>query len=340
MKIARLPVAFAVAASVLSAGCFGGPQNSNAQMSALLPATHGMPHYRLPNGIDTRAGGLSRLSPQFLSPQISASPEKSGGVEREFFVSAGPNNVFVFNNSNYARVGDITGALVGADGIWVDKNGNVYVANCCGGADVLEYKKGGGSPICTYSSGLMDPIDGTTDRAGNVYVADLSANAINEYAQCSNTVKATFSISQPSGVAVDSKGDVFVEYSATGFVGNFEEFTNGIGKILGATTELAAGFVIDKNGNLIADDQSGSIDLIKPPYSSAKVLVSGLADPFQDSLNSAENLLFNANTGLGFAPTVTVYSYPSMSLVRTISLSSVIQFEPVLGVGESPNAVF
>jgi hypothetical protein len=64
-------------------------------------------------------------------------------------------------------------------------------------------------------------------------------------------------------------------------------------------------------------------------------LVTGLSDPFHCSFNKAENLLFNANDG---STTVTIYSYPSMSLVETITSSDGI--DGAEGVGESPNAVF
>jgi hypothetical protein len=46
-------------------------------------------------------------------------------------------------------------------------------------------------------------------------------------------------------------------------------------------------------------------------------------------------LLFNANDG---SKTVTVYNYPSASLVTTITTSNGI--DGAFGVGESPNAVF
>ena len=237
--------------------------------------------------------------------------------------------MFVFKNSTYTKVGDITSGITASDGVWVDKKGNVYVANVI--SNVVEYKRGAGSPICTYSASLTDPINGTTDSAGNVYVTDFEGGAVREYAQCSNTVKATFSVSNPEGVAVDTKGDVFVSFG-----GNFEEFTGGKGTILGATIGSAAGLILDNKGDLIADDQTnGSIDLVAPPYTTATQLVTGLSDPFHCSLNSAENLLFNANHG---SATVTIYSYPSMSLVHTITTSDGI--DGAEGVGESPDAVF
>jgi hypothetical protein len=328
VKIAPLTTALAVAAVVLFAGCSGASQSSSAGTSALPPATHGAPGYMLQSGVDGRYAGASRLlSSRLPSPFLP--DKKKKGVEQEFFISDTGANVFVFKNSTYTKVGDITSGITASDGVWVDKKGNVYVANVS--SNVVEYKKGTGSPICTYSASLTDPINGTTDVAGNVYVTDFLGGAVREYAQCSNTVKATFSVSNPEGVAVDTKGDVFVSFGG----GQFEEFTKGVGSILGATIGSSAGLILDSKSDLIADDQTGSIDLIAPPYTSATVLVSGLSDPFHCSLNSKENLLFNVNHG---SATVTVYSYPSMSLVHTITTSDGI--DGAEGVGESPNAVF
>ncbi len=327
MKIAPLTTALAVA-TVLFGGCSGGSQSSNAGNGPLPPAAHGTPGYMLPSGVDSRFAGESRLSARFFSPALAPDHHKKR-IEKEFFISDTGGNVFVFKNSTYAKIGDITNGITASDGVWVDKKGNVYVANVS--SNVVEYKKGAGSPICTYSASLTDPINGTTDSAGNVYVTDFEGGAVREYAQCSNTVKATFSLSNPEGVAVDTKGDVFVSYGGN----SFEEFTNGTGTTLGATVGSTAGIVLDNKGDLIADDQEGSIDLIKPPYTSATVLVSGLSDPFHDSLNSAENLLFNANDG---STTVTIYSYPAMSLLHTITSGDGI--DGAEGVGESPNAVF
>lgn len=328
MKLGSITTALAAAAVILFAGCSGGSQGSNAG-AAMPPAAHGLPGYILPSGVDSRFAGQSRLSARFLAPQLTPDRRKRKKVEKEFFISDTGSNVFVFKNSTYTKVGDITSGINTSDGVWVDKKGNVYVANV--EQNVTEYKKGAGSPICTYSAGLTDGINGTTDSAGNVYVTDIIGNHVLEYGQCSNTVKATFSLPNPEGVAVDSKGDVFVAYGGN----SFEEFTNGVGTVLGATVGSTAGLIIDKNANLIADDQEGSIDLIKPPYTSATVLVSGLEDPFHCSLNKAENLLFNANDG---STTVTVYSYPSMSLVHTVTSSDGI--DGAEGVGESPDAVF
>lgn len=328
MKLAIVTTALA-ASAVLFAGCSGGSTNVNPGLgnSGVAPSAHGLPAHMLASGNDSRfLGDGSRLSPRFFSPSIVSDHHRKR-PEKEFFITDTSTNVFVFSDSSYAKVGDITSGVTEGDGVWVDKKGNVYVANVI--SNVVEYRRGAGSPICTYS-GMTDPINGTVDSAGNVYVTDYEGGAVREFAQCSNTAKATFSVSSPEGVAVDSTGDVFVAAD-----GGFTEFIGGTPHTLGATIGASAGLAIDRSGNLIADDQEGSIDVIKPPYTTATQLVTGLSDPFHCSLNAAENLLFNANSG---SASVTVYSYPSGSLLHTITTSDGI--DGAEGVGESPNAVF
>jgi hypothetical protein len=282
------------------------------------------------------SGGSSQPAVQPIPAARSAAITEAK-AEKDLFVSNNSNEVVILTDGTYMDVGDITDGIDGAAGIWVDPKGNLYVANY-EAANVTEYKKGGSAPVCTYSASLHDPVDVTTDDAGNVYVDDFNLlqnpGYIDKFAQCSNTISAQYDIDKgPEGVAVDSAGDIFVSY----FGGNFEEFKSGSSTPtpLGATVGEAAGLIVDKNENLIADDEKGNIDVIAPPYSSATVLVSGLDEPDRASLNKRENLLFNANYGSG---TVTVYKYPSGKLLKTLGSSNGIS--AAAGVAESPSATF
>ena len=193
MKVVPVSAASAVAAVVLFAGCSGG---SRLQCRNVRDAAGGPRHPWIHAPIGHRQPlrrGVA-LSSRFFSPQLAPDHHRKR-IEKEFFISDTGSNVFVFKNSTYAKVGDITSGITASDGVWVDKKGNVYVANVI--SNVVEYKKGAGSPICTYSASLTDPINGTTDSAGNVYIADFEGGAVREYAQCSNTVKATFTVSIP-----------------------------------------------------------------------------------------------------------------------------------------------
>jgi hypothetical protein len=324
-----VPALGALAVAGTLAACSGASQNAGVG----VPQADGnaFPGPALRSGVYARFAG-----PAGAPAGSSASPLTK--IERDLFVSNSASAVLAFKNQSYKSAGEITDDVNGSDGIWVDKHQNLYVSNF-NSATVTEYAPGGSSPICTYY-GMVDPINVTTDDAGNVYVVDFYVDEnpgyIDKFAQCSSTMSTQYPISSgPQGVAVDRHGDIFVSYYSHG--GAFVEFKKGSSQptALGATTVLPGGMVLDKNANLIAEDAAGSIDVIAPPYNSATKLVTGVNGPFHNALNRKEDLLFSANTG---SNTVTVYRYPSGSLVTTLGASNGIT--TAQGVAESPNATF
>jgi hypothetical protein len=322
-----------LAGALLFSGCSSaGSPASVPQASAQTRAASAIAY---PNGVDKRyAGALGSVESRIFA----------GGakVDKDLFVSDGLSTVFLFKNKSYAPNGSITDGLNDTDGVWVDKAGNLYVANV-NGKNVTEYAPGSSSPSCTYDAGMVDPINVTTDAKGDVFVADFNdLNApgyVDEFKQCADKIVQQYSIDKgPDGIAIDPKGDIFVSFFNANFNGGFEEFPKGKNKgiTLSVTVGSPGGLIIDKKGNLIADDQEGSIDVIAPPYSSATPLVSGLTDPFHDGLSKNGKLLFNANSGND--ATVTIYSYPSGKLLHTID--STDGLDGASGVSDSPNAVY
>ena len=127
---------------------------------------------------------------------------------------------------------------------------------------------------------------------------------------------------------------MFVTYFNAAFTGGFEEFAKGKtqGKVLSVTVGSPGGLTIDKDGDLVTDDQTGSIDVIPEPYTSAIPLVSGLSDPFHVALSKNQKLLFNANADSG---TVTIYKYPAGTLTNTLDSSDGL--DGAEGVADSPS---
>jgi hypothetical protein len=258
-------------------------------------------------------------------------------VGQNLFVSDGNTSVLLFANKSYKPLGEIT-EFSTPDGLWVDASGNLYVT-AVKQQLVEEFAPKAKSPKCTYP--VADPVAVTTDAKGNVFVADFdflqAPGHVDEFKQCSSSISKQFTVARgPQGVAVDKKGDVFVSFVNVSFVGSFEEFPKGkmAGTILPATVETAAGIVLDSAENIIADDQNGSIDIIRPPYATAAVLVSGLDGPLRPALSADGKTLFNTNAIGG---TVTIYKYPSGKLLHTLDSSDGLS--GALGVADSPNDV-
>jgi serine/threonine-protein kinase len=245
--------------------------------------------------------------------------KKRGGKPDLYVTDFGTGVVEVLKNSNWANIGTISTGIDGPDGAFVDKKGDIYVANYLG-ADVTEYKSNDTQKF-SYT-GVSDPVGVSVDKAGNVYEADYEGGYVTEWAQGSDTIVAQCSVGgNAEGAAVDASGDVFVDYNSS-FGGAFiKEYTGGLsgcnGTQLGVTLAFAGGMVLDKNNNIIVCDQLGpTVDVIDPPYTSVSgTLGSGYSDPFHVTINKAETEVYvadNANAN------VQVLSYPSGSNIITL----------------------
>jgi DNA-binding beta-propeller fold protein YncE len=243
----------------------------------------------------------------------------------------GTNAIDILKNKKWTYTGDIADDQ--SDGNWVDKNGNIYAANY-NSANITEFSQGG-SLVYTYSSSIDDPVNVTVDAHGNVYDADFAGHYVNEYAQQSNAVLTTCSLGDGyvEGVAVDKRGDVFVDYliyysssSNYGLIAEYKRGLNGCsGTTLGVTLGWPGGMVLDKSDNLIITDQTAdTVDVIAPPYSSVtKTLASGFEDPFHVTLDKANNQAYVTENGNG---EVDVLSYPGGAVEATLGATNGISY--------------
>jgi hypothetical protein len=258
-------------------------------------------------------------------------------------VKYGQGGVLQLGGPKYAQTGKLQDGMYLPDGNWFDSARNFYVANV-DGRNVTEYAPGSRRPTCTYT-GASDPTNVKTDKNGNVYVVDWndgSSGAIDVYAQCKNAMirRYTFGTATPSDLAFDASGNLFVLYLANG-AGALEEFKAGstTPTPLGATLKFPGGLAIDKRDNLIAADQgvngktNGAIDVIAPPYATAKPLVRNLAQPVFLSLNAREDTLY-ADSFYFAQPTVWVFDYPSGKLAVTLGAANGLSYP--LGVAAAP----
>jgi hypothetical protein len=209
-SIAGARVAFAVVAGALLAGCSGGSSSPlfDGQGNVASRSPRSGNHIEV-----TISGHLSRSltgrasAPTAAKTKPASRPRADRGnvyISEEYFSSWG--SISVFENGSYTYVGPFNGGGT-ADGEWTDTHKNLYVANY--GGSVAEFScttnKCGASPSFTYSTGLTNPINVTTDTSGNVFVADNGGTTVTEYAQGSNTVLQQCSFpSYVSGVAVES----------------------------------------------------------------------------------------------------------------------------------------
>jgi DNA-binding beta-propeller fold protein YncE len=253
-----------------------------------------------------------------LGAAVPASPSRA--ARQALLVADAATNSVAILDDKYEQIGTISVGIKGPAGMWVDGKGNLYVANYRG-KNVAEYAPSATSPTCTYAAGLRDPIGVTTDASGDVYVVDYDkgrSGYVDRYAQCSNAIETQYSVGgSPEGVAIDSSGDLFVDYN-DGSNSQLEEFAAGstTPTPLGATLTFAGGMIIDADGNLIACDQApGYVDQIAPPYTDVTLEFNGFKDPLNIALSPDGKLLFVADP---LAHDVRILRYPSGIVVRTL----------------------
>ncbi|MGA8099158.1 MAG: hypothetical protein WB810_10920 [Candidatus Cybelea sp.] len=329
--------ALTIGAVVLFTACSGaGLQTVSSALPAAGPTTNQsvVGHTGLwRSGIapkflrDMRLGGHvppARLDIVKVPTELAVSDFETGAVE-------------VLNNS-YRLGSTITKGLNGPDGDGYDGENNLYVANY-EGVNVTEYNEKEKKTF-SYSMGLIDPVDVTTDTSGNVYVADFGNNepsVVVEYPQGTNTPIASCSTGLANeGVAVDKKGNVFV--SGQDFASGYGDVLKYAGGFSGckATTVLsflgyAGGLQIDRKGNLaVCDQRYGVVYVMPPPYKHIPWVIGGATDAFHIALDKSNQLIFIADPA---GMDVLVDDYPTGKYVKTLNSSNGIS-DP-LGVAAS-----
>lgn len=305
-----------------------------ALLSACSSGASQGPISTLPGPEASRSGHVA-LSPIGAAIDVSLRPsteKRRGGVLpaaglKDLYVAdQGTYGVDILKNNSWTYTGEIPDS--GPDGDWVDKHGNIYVANYAN-ADITEYSKKG-SPIFTYSSDVDDPVNVSVDSHANVYDADFNGNYVNEYAQESNTVLATCAPGgYVEGVAIDKRGDVFVDYliyySSSSYYGLIAEYKGGLSgcseTVLGVNLGWPGGMVLDKHNDLVICDQTAeTVDVIAPPYNSVtKTLASGFDDSFHVTLNTKNDQAYVTELADG---EVDVLSYPAGTLEANLGSSN------------------
>ncbi|HZV77203.1 MAG TPA: hypothetical protein VFF63_05565 [Candidatus Babeliales bacterium] len=235
----------------------------------------------------------------------------------------GVGNVVLFSNK-YKLTKTITRDISDNDGIWIDANENLYVANLHG--TVTEYNSSGKLTF-TYSSGMTNPVAVTTDGSGNVYVgeSDVYPGHIDEFPQGSNTpiVRcATADSGLVTGVTVDKNGDVFIGSLQEFGSSQLWEYPGGLsgcaGTALPVPVTYIGGIELDNSGNLVVEEQTlDDILIIPPPYSNIMTTLTGFTgDPYQLALNADNTLLF---VDEGNNTDVVVAQYPSGTIEKTLT---------------------
>lgn len=210
-------------------------------------------------------GGCSSVSSS-STPPLNA---PSAGHKRDslVYVSDSANSFIGVFDRNGTPTGTITQGLKYPSGLFVDRAGNLWVANA-GHSNVLEFARGGTSPIATLADGNAYTQDVTVCPNGDVFVATL-LGGVTKYVGRRHRIAGslTYGGGQFQFVTCDSSGNVFAT-GVAGTNGTVFEFPHGRnagarllpisspGNLGGIKADLA-GNIIVVNGKTIAEYTEG-----------------------------------------------------------------------------------
>jgi sugar lactone lactonase YvrE len=208
-----------------------------------------------------------------------------------------------------------------ANGVAVDGNGNVYVADT-GHNAVRQYLMGNSYAMVTLGSGFSSPGGLAVDASGNVYVADTGNNAVKQILAAGGykTIQTLGSgFRSPEALAVDVNGNVFVADTGNNAV---KEILAAGGyvtvKTLGQGFSKPSGIGLDGSGDVfVADQGNNAIKEIVPlgGYRKVTTLGSGFTAPYGLAVDNNWNL-YITDTGSG---AVKELMAPTYSQITTLS---------------------
>jgi len=275
-------------------------------------------------------------------------------------------NGFVSTLAGTGMQGSInaTGTLAsfnGPAGIALDAQGNLYIADAGNNlirkmtsAGVVSTLAGGDTTGSVNGTGVnasfFDPLGVTLDGSGNVYVADAGNNLIREItpvgvvttlagnganATTSNGTLSASSFNNPTGVAIDKAGNIYVanylndnilEVSPAGVVNTFAgsgQQGAANGPAASATFYFPNNVALDGAGNVyVADGVNNLIRVITPAGVVSTLAGSGAAGSANGVGTAAS---FNGPAGLAVDAAGNVYVADSgNNLIRKITAAGVV----------------
>lgn len=310
------------------------------------------------------------LAYNFVLYSVSTGPTPAPSpVTQNIYVSNGApgpsrNTVDIFpvgSSGNVIPTGTIAGALTGLNnpiGLTFNPAGVFYVANSGSINEYATGARGNAAPSTVITNAaLIRPLLLALDATNNIYVTQNAASgggvdSYQVYASAAsgasvptNTVTGA-GLSTPVGIAVDSKGNVYVANNGNNSISIFAANSNGnaapTSTISGAATGLAnpTGLTLDPPGNIYVANANGSIVIFKAgttgntaPIATITGSATFLNQPYELYLDATPKLYVanngatgaGANSALVFLPTQSGNAFP----VQDITGSSTGLAQPI-----------
>jgi hypothetical protein len=229
----RYALGFCAAFAILS-GCGSGAQSQLAPSGSFQQSSAQSPLGQLLEGLVNMAmSGAAQTGVVVLHPDHGRSwMAPDAATHALLYVSDyGANDVFVYSYPDDKLVGTLTG-FKGADGICVDKKGDVWIVNnneSHSGEDAVEYKHGGKKPIATLEIGagyaVRCSVDPTTGNLAATVIESYGSGpgyvAIFAHAKGTPKTYTPPNMSNPYYCGYDDKGNLYVDGTQTGLSTEF-----------------------------------------------------------------------------------------------------------------------
>jgi hypothetical protein len=223
----------------------------------------------------TSAGGPSSVTPVGLGSSMGGPTVQADGTQREMgstnrvlFVSNLIGGIRLYSadirESNPPLLGTIATAAKRPEGVWIDRNGTLYVVDRAQYptlANLLAYKHGASSPSLTITSGLYAPAAVAVGNDGTVYVNSVKGDGtgiVVEYAPGAITPERTIIL--PDAGYTLTAGDLAFDQNGNLFAATLVNTTTlHVFKIAFGTSQVTdlglqglggAGIGVDGHGNL------------------------------------------------------------------------------------------
>jgi hypothetical protein len=242
------------------------------------------------------------------------------------FVANGRSNVVdIYDKAPpNALVGQITDGISGPNGMAADTAGNLFVANV-DDQTVTVYPPGSTKPSRTYTSGfnrrLTNPLNVAVGSDETLYLVNYIGNGSEVLEYPRHSMKPSLSIAingGAEGLALDTSNNLYVSYNGLGG-GRILKFAPGskTGMDLGIALGFAGGLTFDRNGNMVACDQTApAIDIFPPGATKpSKTITKGLFDPYHIAFGEHFHRLYLADS---VGDDVIVFSYPDGTILDRI----------------------
>jgi uncharacterized repeat protein (TIGR01451 family) len=277
---------------------------------AIAPAVN--QSFQVTKGLDTDAllvGSTAGTSSVVLSyPGAWTATANDSFLHISSGSSSGTNNaVVIFSYDAFTSTGTRAGTLTVAGlTLTVTQAGTNYV--------------GPGPVITLVSSGVSAPKGVAVDSVGNVYIADVGKNAIEEWNASTQQVSTLVStgMNGPEGVAVDASGNVYIADTGNSAIEEWNASTQQVTTLVSTGLTGPKGVAVDASGNVyIADTGNNAIEEWNASTQQVSTLVStGMNGPEGVAADASGNV-YIADTGNNAVKEWTASTQQVITLVST-----------------------